>query len=451
MKGRIARWQAASGIDFHVAITLLLRGWSIVAGGATALLIPSVLSSSQQGYFYTFNAVLATQIFFELGLNHVLIQLTSHSAAHLRRLSDGHFEGELRWKQAIVSLLTRSRKWNLIMACLFFLVLLAGGTFFFSRNGTLPTAEWLPAWIVLAVAASLNLAMSSRLAIWEGLGEVGQVARLRWHQSMLGYVLLWVMLLSGQGLRAVAAVPLVAALMTAWRLSRQPQLRRLQDSVAAEAGDTKGGGLSWVKDVFPLQWRIALSWASGYFIFNFLTPVIFAYQGPAAAGQLGLALTIFSAITTVGISWISAKIPVLSAHIARSERAALNALFDSQALRSVSATTLCVVAFVAVAEVVGAFVPKVFERLPSLAILLMLAVVTIVNSVIFALAAYMRAHKEEPLLGQAVVTAVLVGVGVYWAAPHGLTAAVAAYAGATALVALPWSVLIYAKYRQRTI
>lgn len=438
------------GVDFHILATLLLRCWSILAGGVTALLIPTALTASQQGYYYTFNAVLATQVFFELGLNHVLMQLTSHASAHLRRLSNTPLDGDVRWKHAIGSLLSLSAKWNAVMASFFFVALLVGGSLFFHSKGTLPVSQWLATWVVLIAATAGNLAMSAHLAICEGLGEVGQVARLRLLQSVVGYALLWALLLNGHGLWAATAVPLVSTVSTAWWLSRHPLLRGLRAQASTLVSDTSKSGYTYARDIFPLQWRIALSWASGYFIFNFLTPVVFAYQGEVAAGRLGLALTIFSAISTVGISWISAKIPTFSAHIARRERLELNALFEHQALRAISATFLCVTLFICIAQFAGHFVPKVLDRLPPFPVLLLLAAATIVNAVIFAMAAYVRAHKEEPLLAQSVVAAMLTGGGTFWMAHISLTATVAAFTAVTALVALPWCSLIYARYRQRT-
>ena len=318
----VSRWRAVIGLDFHVLVTLLFRAWSTLAGGASALLITTFLSPAQQGYYYTFTAVLAMQIFFELGLNHVLTQLASHAAAHLNQSADGGKNEDARWRYAIASLVQLSSKWNSVMASLFLIALLAGGSMFFSNKGSLPSSQWLSVWIVLAAATATNLALSARLAIWEGLGEVGQVARLRLAQSIAGYTLLWLLLLSGWGLWAVTALPLASVAGTAWWLSRRRIDKTLQVLVPSGATEV---GYTYRRDVFPLQWRIALSWVSGYFIFNFLTPVVFAYQGEVAAGRLGLGLTIFSAISTVGMSWISAKIPTFSAHIARNERTELNA------------------------------------------------------------------------------------------------------------------------------
>jgi hypothetical protein len=448
--GSISRLQKLSGLDWPVLLTLVFRGWGIVAGGITMLMLPFLLTPVQQGYYYTFASVLATQIFFELGLNHVLTQLTSHAAAHLTLSNDGRLEGEGRWRNALRSLLALSRKWNGIMATIFFLSLLTGGSVFFSRKGALPMADWLAVWLVLILAAALNLAFSARLAICEGMGALGQVAKLRLYQSMIGYVLLWVLLASGLGLWAVVAVPLSAAIMTAIWLRRQPMLRRLSVPDDADAKAYHDQGYTWRKDVFPLQWKIAISWASGYFIFNFLTPVVFAKQGAEAAGKLGLAMTIFTAISTIGMSWISAKVPDLAGHIARGQREALNKLFDHQAWRSVFATALCTFGFLAVLEIAGYVQPKILDRLPTFTALLLLALTTVANSGVFAMAAYIRAHKEEPLLAQSVVCAILIGAGVFEMAHFSLTATIAAYATVSIVVAPPWCYRIYKKFRQRS-
>lgn len=448
--GSTSRLQKLSGLDWPVLVTLVFRAWGILAGGITMLMLPFLLTPVQQGYYYTFASVLATQIFFELGLNHVLTQLTSHAAAHLSLSHDGRLEGAGRWRYAISSLLVLSRKWNGIMASIFFLSLLTAGTFFFSRKGALPMAEWLTVWLVLILAAALNLAFSARLAICEGLGALGQVAKLRLHQSMIGYVLLWALLASGLGLWAVVAVPLSAAIMTAIWLRRQPMLRQLSARDDADAEGYHDQGYTWRTDIFPLQWKIAISWASGYFIFNFLTPVVFANQGAEAAGKLGLAMTIFTAISTIGMSWISAKVPDLAGHIARGQREALNKLFDHQARRSIFATALCTFGFLAVLAIAGYVQPQILDRLPTFNALLLLALTTVANSVVFAMAAYIRAHKEEPLLAQSVVCAILIGAGVYVMARFSLTATIAAYATVSIVVAPPWCYRIYRKFRQRS-
>ncbi len=443
------KWWGALDLDFHIVLTLLLRSWSIAAGGITAILIPIFLNPSQQGYYYTFSAVIATQVFFELGLNHVLTQFAGHAAAHLHRVSKTKFDGAPQWRYAIYSLIRLAAKWNAVMATLFFFVLLIGGYCFFSDKGTLPPSQWMPAWIIVAIATAVNLALGAQLAICEGIGEVGQVARLRLIQSIFGYSILWFLLARGLGLWASIALPLSSAIGSVLWISQRRLLKSLDIIKKPEEFDDHIYGYSYRRDIFPLQWRIAASWASGYFIFSFLTPVVFALQGEVAAGRLGLGLTIFSAISTVGISWISAKIPAFSAHIARKERLELNALFDRHAVHALSVTVIFVALFLLMTQIVGYYEPKVLYRLPSLPALLLLATVTIVNSIIFSMAAYMRSHKEEPLLANSVISAFLIAGGVYAMAHVGLTATVAIYAAITVFIILPWCAWLFVQYRRR--
>lgn len=439
-------WFRTAGVDFHVLRTLVFRGWSLLAGGVTALMIPHFLKATEQGYYFTFAAVLASQIFFELGLNHVLTQLAGHCVANLHRNERGVLEGDIENKRKIASLLTLSRNWNGMMAVLFLGGLLGSGTWFFKSKGTLPTSDWIAPWVTLVIATAANLAMSARLAICEGIGEVGQVALQRLKQSVVGYFVLWLLLVSGAGLWAASAVPSVTAAFTAFWLLRHHPFKTL----LAEIPPAERHGISWGRDVFPLQWRIAISWASGYFIFSFLTPTIFANQGPVQAGQVGLALTIFSAISVIGISWVSAKVPDFVALIARHERTALNELFRHQAHRSIVATGLFAMSIVALIALARPFVPALAARLPDTITLAMLGLATMANSTVFAMAAYVRAHKEEPLVAQSVATAAAVILGAYLLSPISVAAAVAAYAGVILFISLPWSFAVFKRYYEKS-
>ncbi len=92
-----------AGLDPDVFHTLVYRSWSIVAGGATVLLVPACLSSFEQGYYYTFASLLSLQIFFELGMNQVILQLVSHDVAHCDGAAGGRLGG-------LIALLRRLRK-----------------------------------------------------------------------------------------------------------------------------------------------------------------------------------------------------------------------------------------------------------------------------------------------------------------------------------------------------
>ena len=130
-----------AGVDFHVLATLLLRGWSILAGGMTILLLPLCLSPDQQGYYFTFASVLALQIFFELGLSQVVMQLVSHEVAHLEPTTDGHFRGGESHLGRLSSLVGLLNRWYGLAAVLFGVSATGAGWWFFSTRGSEPASS----------------------------------------------------------------------------------------------------------------------------------------------------------------------------------------------------------------------------------------------------------------------------------------------------------------------
>ncbi len=441
----LARFSDVTGVDFHVIVTLLFRGWSVLAGAATVFLLPLWLSPTQQGYYFTFGSVLALQIFFELGLNQIVMQLVSHEVAHLIETADGRLAGEEAHLGRLSSLARLISRWYGVAALLFAVIGGIAGAIFFLQKGTEPLSVWLAIWIVLVSATAANLWLSPGLAVMEGCGKVGQVARLRLVQSVLGYAILWATLLSGGGLWATTVVPVVSALCTGYWLKAHGNMLHWLSSRAVDIKNQ----LSWRKDVLPLQWRIALSWASGYLIFNLFTPMVFSHHGAVEAGRLGMALTVFSAISTIGMSWVNANAPNFTMHIARGERRELNALFKFVVRRSIAVTTFMSFGVVSVAWLLASLGVPVMSRIASLGVLTCIALVTAANSMVFAAAVYMRAHREEPMLPVSVVTGILTAVSAYFGSRMGVLPMVVIYAVITVCLSLPWTAWLFRGYFKR--
>ena len=441
-----ARWRAIAGVDFPVLVTLLFRGWVSIAGGITVFLLPLWLSPIEQGYYFTFASVLTLQIFFELGLNQIVMQLVSHEVAHLTESSDGYLTGKKTHLGRLSSLALMTKRWYGVAALLFAAVGGVAGVVFFSQEGTQPKSLWLGAWVVLVAATAVNLWLSPRLAVMEGCGKVGQVGRLRLIQSVLGYSILWMALWIGVGLWATVAVPVVSAVCTAcWLKVHGNTLHWL----ARRAHDLRSN-LRWCTDVWPLQWRIALSWVSGYLIFNLFTPVVFSLYGAAEAGRLGMALAVFSAISSIGMSWVTVKIPNLAMHIARGERYELNALFMNVFVRStvvIALTSTCVVSVVWYLSLTGL---TLMTRIASPGVVVALAVATLVNSMVYAMAIYMRAHREEPMLIQSISIGLMISGVVYWSSNSSIFIMIFSYMLIIVFVSLPWTMFLFLRFFKRT-
>lgn len=431
-------------IDSDIGYTLLLRLWSTISGGLLVLMIPFFLSASEQGYYFTFSSFLGMQIFFELGFNFVITQMISHEMAKVSFV-DGKLEGNRDAINRIYSLIYLLLKWYSIISILFFLIISYVGYYFFASKGTLETGSWLNAWILITFFSAINLFLSPLFSVLEGMGLVGRVAQIRLMQSILGYVVLACLFILDFRLNAIAAISGIGALLGLTLLLLQyssilicplKKIRKSNDYVS----------ISWRREIFPFQWRIAISWLSGYFIFQLFNPLIFAHQGPQAAGKLGLSLAIYSAILALSISWVNAKTPTIARLISSQNKAELNPLFKKLVVKSSVINILCSIGFISFIYVIKKYYPSTSDRLADISVLIILACISAINHIIFCLAIYMRSHKQEPMLLNSIVTGFLVGISIYYVSSISVFDTILVYFLVLSFICLPWTLILFRKY-----
>ena len=434
---------ALAQVDSHIFATLLFRSWGMLAGGVTILLIPLCLSSEQQGYYFTFASILALQVFFELGMGQVIVQLVAHEAAHLKSEPGGTYFGPSANMARLAALRHLLSRWYLAATLLFIVCVSIMGWYFF-RNGELPTIRWAPPWFLLVAATAGNLYLSWQIAVVEGFALVRDVSRLRLFQSMCGFTLMWGVMIAGGGLWVVAIVPAVAMIYSIWWLGRRPATGIL-------TGEAKNlNVLSWKKEIFPFQWRIAVSWISGFFIFQLFSPLVFKYHGAVEAGRVGLAITIFNSIATVGTSWVAAKVPSIGQLLAQGRRVESSSLFRRLTIATLIFSVLSSVILITLISILRHYDISISRRLPETTVLVFLALATTANSFVLPAAMFMRAHKEEPLLFMGVTMAFLTSVAVYLAAPAGASWIIGSYAVLNVVICVPWTMrLLNGRYYKK--
>jgi O-antigen/teichoic acid export membrane protein len=442
------RWASSGlGLDRSVVMTLLARGWPVLAGVVTVLMVSRHLTPELQGYYFTFGSLIALHVMLELGLGNAIVQLASHEMATLSWTIDGRVDGDARAKRRLQSLLHFSLAWFAAAAVLMAVLLVPLGSTFLRLNapGSPELGAALRAWAWVVPLTGANLVISAALSLLEGSGGVAQVATARLLQAAAGSLALWFVLAHGDGLGAlVAQAALSLATGAAWLafIHRGFFIDLLKGSRTA-------AGLDWWREVWPFQWRIAVSWGSGYLIAQLFTPLLFASQGPVAAGRMGLTLQICGALNLLALAWISAEVPTYGRLMARQEGAAAERLFLRSLLRSAAvllALVLLMLAVVAALEHAASSLPQRVLPLPLLA---WAGLVTLANHVVFSEAMLLRARREEPFMVQSVCTGLATaGLSLLWIPGHGLHGAVAAYAIATLLIALPGGTAIYLRKRR---
>lgn len=400
------RFLAITGIDRAIGWTAAARVWSVVAGPITLVLVATHLTPDEQGFYYTFSSILALQVIFELGLGYVVQQFASHEKAFLQWRPDGTLEGVDRHKERLGAVIRKTLRWYGIASVLMTISLLIGGTFFFASKTT-SVAGWQRPWITMTILAGVTLLLTPLTAVLEGCGAVADVARIRTWMVVASNLAIWTVLLSGGRLWASPSVFAASLFVGAtWLFARHRHF-------FLDLARAKGEDISWREEVWPFQWRIAVSWVSGYFIFQLFVPVLFRSQGPAAAGRMGMSIAVVTAMLTVSMSWLTTKMPAFGELIARRDFAALDARFFPAVWRSFAVMAFGCAVFFAGAMVLHSIGHRWSQRILDPLPLALLIATMLVNHIVFAEGVYLRAHKQEPFLWISVLSALAIGTATF--------------------------------------
>lgn len=402
------------GIDRTVAYTVFSKLLQAFGGITTLVFVARFLTKSEQGYYYTFGSILAIQIFFELGLCNIIIQFVAHENANLTWVNKVSFIGPVESSSRLSSLLRFTIKWFGVISILFIFGLLIAGHFFFNKFGQDGLVNWKSPWIILSFTTAISLMAAPIMAYLEGLGLIMEVARIRFFQQILQ--LLLTLLFFYLGFKLFSS-PLASAIgfliIPTWIfLSDESKVLKF---IWKKIDIYK---VNYVKEIFPYQWKIAVSWISGFFIFQLFNPVLFATEGPIVAGQMGMTITVLNAILMLTLSWVTTKVPAISGMIAKKEYRKLDKLFNLTLVQSTILNILALSVFFLMVFILRHFNITVAGKhfgdrfLPYWPMLFM-AIPILLNHMIASWATYLRCHKKEPMLLQSVLIAILCSVSTF--------------------------------------
>lgn len=399
------------GIDRTIAYTLFNRLWAMSSGVLTILMLGHFLSAEERGYYYTFTNVLGLGVLFELGMAFVILQFASHEKAKLHWSDKGILIGDVDSKSRLASLMRLALKWYAIIAILFLVLMLPSGLFFFDsyQSSSSVRVDWHWPWIVVVCIVACSLMVTPLFAVIQGCGLIREVALMRLIQAVISSVLFWLALLNHWRLLAMLIVPgvgLVTGLI--WIASQQRHWLRDLMSVRGSAL------LNWRGEIWPLQWKIAVSWVSSYLIFQLFNPVLFAFHGAATAGQMGMSLSVMFSLAALSSSWLETKSVPFGDLIAKRDFVTLDKTFFPCLWQSFTVLLCLNVGFwlldFALYFAHHPWGQRLIEPLP----LALLLAATSVNHIYFSQAVYLRAHKQEPYLVTSVVGGTLIGLSTYF-------------------------------------
>ena len=441
------RIRQALGLDGAVAFTSLARMVSIAGSTVTVLLIVRFLSPVEQGYYYTLLSLVALQMVFELGFSFVIQQLAAHECIHLELHQDGSVSGAPAAHARLASALQLSVRWYSVAAVAMGMILAPLGVFFFARHAGPSTAQvaWQGPWLLAVAVSMAGLWCQPFYSFLDGCGQIRAVAALRLRQAVAGMALAWTAMFLHHGLYSPALV--IAGQVGTGLFFLAARRRLLKGLLGYLARDAS---IRWSREVWPFQWRIAVSWMCSYFTMQVFIPILFALRGPVEAGQMGMSLSITGYMASLVLPWITTKATPFGRLVAQREFRRLDRLFLRTLGQAMSVFTMIALAADAIAALLTVVAPGLAARMVSPQLFAVLLLAAGAGCVVQSLATLLRSFKREPFLWQSLAVASLTLLLAVFTAPRWGNAGVTfGYLAGSVGIGLPSALMIFARARRR--
>jgi len=370
--------------------TSLNQIWRVVSGPLVLLMISLHLSTEVQGYWFSFVSLAALAVFADLGFTTILLQFSAHEFAFLKFGDGGKLKGDKSRLIRIATLFRFSLKWSSLMGIVVFPIILAVGYYVLGSKAT--EVDWVLPWLIYSIAAVFVFINNTVLSFLEGCNSVGIIQKIRLQTSIVNITVMLIGLTFDWGLYALVAGLVSISLATILLI-----LLKYGHVLSNLLSISKGEEHTWGKEILTLLWRYAISWSSGYFIFQIFTPLSFAYYGAIEAGQVGMSFAICTAVYGVANVWIVIILPKINMLVAKGDYVVLEPLFKRHLIYAVLTYIVSVIGLFIALFLLKEEVP-LFNRIVSPLSFLILSMGWFFQIIINGYAVYLRAHKKEPLV-----------------------------------------------------
>lgn len=397
--------------DKDLVNTAINQLYRLISGPLMLLFIPLYLTQEEQGYWYTFSSVAALAVFADLGFSNIILQFAAHEFVFLKFKDDGTIYGDEVHLHKLADFFRFSVKWLCKVTLIVFPIIVIAGYIFINQKNN-ENINWVMPWFIYSISSALVFVNSSLLSFFEGCNSVAKVQRIRFKIAVLTNCVVLSGLFLKIKLFALALSLIASALVGIYLIYKNYKSLIIQlwkiSSVMF---------YSWKKEFLSLIWRYALSWGSGYLIFQLFVPLTFTYYGSIEAGKIGFSISSWAAILSISNIWLVSKIPHINILVAESKWNNLIALLKNIFIK-ISVTYFCIGSTFLVCYFLFYQDIFLFKRLPIGIIMCVLFFCNFLQLTINFFATYLRAHKKEPMAWASVLQGVFVTISTYYIVNH---------------------------------
>lgn len=389
------------GVDKAIGATTATQLVRFITGPITMLAIVRYMSAEEQGYYYSFAGVMGIQVFLEAGFAQSITQFTTKEFAQLRFNQRGLLTGSTESLSRLRSIFHKANRYYTLMAGVLALGLAVGGYWFFATKES-HGVPWQVPWLVCSLCAGLGFVMTPVWSILEGCNRVADVAIYRLWGTIAGFVTTIIALSMGLGIHVATVGAIVSTIFPFLYLFLK--WKPFVCQICRKYGYHQ---VSWKKEIWGFQWRIATTWICRYFLESGIVPLTFQLFGAVSAGQVGMTYQVVRMLGGISNSWTSSKIPMWGALAASFKWSEIESSWSKSATRNVAICFLLVSSFLPVFYILEFLFPVVTSRFlpPFLSLGFMIG--TVAYSIWLVCSHYTRALRIEPYIKLHITVAIV--------------------------------------------
>ncbi|MEG6612852.1 hypothetical protein V6C42_08350 [Pseudoclostridium thermosuccinogenes] len=389
-----------------VIYTIFTSVWRIISGPLTLILIPLFITPEVQGYWYTFGSLAALSVFADLGFTTIVSQFSAHEFAFLKFDSSRLIFGDEEHIKRLGSLFRFIIKWSVCVSLVAFPIIFVVGFVMFSNKGDIN--GWEIPWILYIISSGLSFVSGVCLSFYEGCNQIALIQKNKLFGSIVTTLSTWIMLYLGFGLYTLSISAIMGALVNVLLF-----YRRYNKSILQLIKVSKNFSYNWRNEFFSLIWRYAISWSSGYFIFQIYTPLSFQFHGSVFAGKVGLTMSLCNAMFTIANVWVYTATPKMNMRASKKDWAGMDRL-AAKSIGMSCGTFAMGAGFVLIVLITLNDRLEILERFLGVIPITILLTSWLLQTVVSGLAVYLRAHKKEPLVLPSLVSAIYIAISTYF-------------------------------------
>jgi hypothetical protein len=333
-------------------------------------------------------------------------------------------------------------KWFSVASFAFVLVAWHVGSMLFSSSGG--NAGWKNPWHLVVILTGVLVWLLPLTSLLEGCNQIAGISYFKLRQIAISSIASWLTMICGGGLWSIVAAAAANVFFLLYFVLFE--YRYFFKSLLQSAGSS----MSWRLEIWPMQWRLALSGLVNYLAFSLFNPVMFRYHGPIVAGQMGMTLQIVNAIQSIALVWVYTKVPRFGILVAERNYDELDRSWLHASIISVAVAAVGGAAVGIAVTTLNVWRLSIGSRLlPSVPMGLLLMAMVLMQ-VAQCLSVYLRAHKREPLVFLSVTSSLAIGFLVWLSGSRsGPTAVAASYLLVVALFIVPYEIALWFRLRSR--